>query len=70
MRVVAQLSEQRPEHDAGADLVLFDDFEEIVNVANDEIPLVEEAHQLELAEVAFHAVLSFRCFEDLAILSC
>jgi hypothetical protein len=41
---VAQLSEERAEHDARTNPVLVHDFEEVVNVANDQVPLVEEAH--------------------------
>ena len=56
--VVPQLAQQRAEHDTGTDLVLIRGLEEIVNVTNDQVSLVEKSHELELAEVATHDVLS------------
>ena len=50
--VVPQLAQQRAEHDAGTDLPLIHGFEEIMNVANDQVPFVEESNRLELAEIA------------------
>ena len=55
---VPQLAQQRTEHDAGPDLVLIHGLEEITNVANHQVPLVEEPHELELAEAAVHDTLS------------
>ena len=52
--VVPQLAQQRAEHDAGTDLLPIHYFEEIMNVANDQVPFVEESNELELANVAFH----------------
>jgi hypothetical protein len=56
--VVPQLPQQRTEHDTGTNLVLIRSLEEIMNVANDQVPLVEKSDELELAEVTVHDVLS------------
>jgi hypothetical protein len=56
--VVPQLAQQRAEHNAGTDLVLIHGLEEIVNVTNDQVSLVEKSHELELAEVVTHDILS------------
>ena len=53
-----QLAEQRTEHDTGTNLVLIRSLEEIMNVANDQVPLVEKSDELELAKVTVHDVLS------------
>jgi len=47
--VVPQLAQQRAEHDTGTDLVLIRGLEEIVNVTNDQVPLVKKSDKLELA---------------------
>ena len=47
--VVAQLAQQRAEHDTGTDLVLIRSLEEIMNVTNDQVPLIEKPDKLELA---------------------
>jgi hypothetical protein len=47
--VVPQLAQQRAEHDTGTNLVLIRSLEEIMNVANDQVPLVEKSDELELA---------------------
>ena len=46
--VVPQLAEQRSKHEAGTNLVLIHNFEEIMNMANDQIPLIEEPTGLNL----------------------
>jgi hypothetical protein len=56
--VVPQLAQQRAEHDTGTNLVLIRSLEKIVNVTNDQVPLVEKPDELELAEVTVHDVLS------------
>jgi hypothetical protein len=56
--VVPQLAQQRTEHDTGTNLVLIRSLEEIMNVANDQVPLVEKSDELELAEVTVHDVFS------------
>ena len=56
--VVPQLPQQRTEHDTGTNLVLIRSLEEIMNVANDQVPLVEKSDELELAKVTVHDVLS------------
>jgi hypothetical protein len=48
---VPQLAEQRAEHDAGTDLVLIYRAEEIMHVANNQVPLFKEPDRLEFAEV-------------------
>ena len=47
--VVPQLAQQRAEHDTGTDLVLIRSLEEIMNVTNDQVPLIEKPDKLELA---------------------
>ena len=49
--VVPQLAQQRAEHDTGTNLVSIRSIEEIMNVTNDQVPLVEKPDKLELAEV-------------------
>jgi hypothetical protein len=49
--VVPQLAQQRAEHDTGTNLVLIRSIEEIMNVTNDQVPLLEKPDKLELAEV-------------------
>jgi hypothetical protein len=56
--VVPQLAQERTEHDTGTNLVLIRSLEEIMNVTNDQVPLVEKSDKLELAEVTVHDVLS------------
>ena len=56
--VVPQLAQQRAEDDTGTNLVLIRSLEEIMNVTNDQVPLVEKSHELELAEIAIHDILS------------
>ena len=56
--VVPQLAQQRAEHDTGTNLVLIRGLEELMNVTNDQVPLVEKSQELELAEVAIHDILS------------
>ena len=51
-----QLAQQRAEHDTGTNLVLIRGLEEIMNVTNDQVPLVEKSHEFELAEVAIHDI--------------
>jgi len=46
---VPQLAQQRAEHDTGTDLVLIRSLEEIMNVTNDQVPLIEKPDKLELA---------------------
>jgi hypothetical protein len=60
--VVPQLAQQRAEHNAGTDQVLIRGLEEIVNVTNDQVSLVEKSHELELAEITIHDILSSREF--------
>ena len=52
--VVPQFAQQRAEHDARTDLLLIHGLEEIMNVANDQIPFIEDSNELELAKVAVH----------------
>ena len=56
--VVPQLAQQRAEDDTGTNLVLIRSLEEIMNVTNDQVPLVEKSQELEIAEIAIHDILS------------
>tara|TARA_B100000949_G_scaffold145298_1_gene127631 strand:+ start:933 stop:1100 length:168 start_codon:yes stop_codon:yes gene_type:complete len=55
---VPQLAQQRAEHDTGTNLVLIRSLGEIMNVTNDQVPLVEKSQELEIAEIAIHDILS------------